>query len=389
MSPRATAATPSRSGTSSGAAADATDSFADLRESARQIGLRYATDEVAGFTRRRRGRGFTYYDRSGERITDPAVVARIRSIAIPPAWTDVWISPWANGHVQATGRDAKGRKQHRYHKDWRAWRDEAKFGRLIDFAKVLPTIRSRVDEDLARAGVPREKVLAAVVRLLELTLIRVGNDEYSKLNQSFGLTTLRGRHATVDGTAIRFRFRGKGGVPHEVGLRDRRLAALVRRCQELPGQELFTYEEDGLVRDVSSDDVNAYLREISGGDFSAKDFRTWAGTVLAYRTLRELPAAEDERAAKRNVVEAVKRTASALRNTVAVCRQAYIHPAVLEAYVEGRIEALALEDLSRVERKVVELLRDRLETDAGRRPVRKAADRPASGRSARRATRRR
>ena len=336
------------------------------RLAARGAGLRYANDDVAGFTRRRRGRGFSYHDRDGNAIRDPEVLARIRSIVIPPAWTDVWICPWPNGHLQATGRDARGRKQHRYHPAFRAARDEAKFGRLVEFATALPRIRRRVDRDLARPGVPREKVLAAVVRLLELTLIRVGNDEYSRLNQSFGLTTLRGRHVKVDGTAIRFRFKGKGGAPHEVGLRDRRLAAVIRRCQDLPGQELFEYVEDGTVRDVTSDDVNEYLREISGGDFTAKDFRTWSGTVLAYQALSELPEPRDERTTKRNVVEAVRRTSAALRNTPAVSRQAYIHPAVLDAYVEGAIEAVEIESLSSAERAVVELLRERLDADAAR-----------------------
>ena len=333
---------------------------------AREAGLRYATDEVRGFTRRRRGRGFSYHDQQGNLIRDQEVIKRIRSIVIPPAWTDVWICPWPNGHIQATGRDARGRKQHRYHPDFRAARDQAKFGRLVEFAAVLPRIRKRVDRDLSRPGVPREKVLAAVVRLLELTLIRVGNDEYTRLNQSFGLTTLRGRHVQLEGTVIRFRFKGKGGLPHEVGLRDRRLAAVIRRCQELPGQELFQYMEDGTVGDVSSDDVNNYLREISRGDFTAKDFRTWAGTVLAYQSLCELPEPPDERTTKRNVVEAVRRTALALRNTPAVSRQAYIHPAVLEAYVEGAIEAAEIEDLTSAEQAVVELLRERLDVDAAR-----------------------
>jgi DNA topoisomerase-1 len=336
------------------------------RATAREAGLRYATDATPGLTRRRRGRGFSYHDQQGRVIRDPEVLARIRSIVIPPAWTDVWICPWPNGHVQATGRDARGRKQHRYHPDFRAARDEAKFGRMVEFASALPRMRKRVDRDLARPGVPREKVLAAVVRLLELTLIRVGNDEYTRLNQSFGLTTLRGRHVQVEGTAIRFRFKGKGGTPHEVGLRDRRLAALIRRCQELPGQELFQYTEDGTVRDVTSDDVNEYLRTISKGDFTAKDFRTWAGTVLAYQSLCELPEAQDERTKKRNVVEAVRRTAAALRNTPAVSRQAYIHPAVLEAYVEGAIDAAEIEDLTSAERAVVDLLRERLDVDAAR-----------------------
>ena len=336
------------------------------RVAAREAGLRYATDQVPGFTRRRRGRGFSYHDREGKVIRDPEILARIRSIVIPPAWTDVWICPWPNGHVQATGRDARGRKQHRYHPDFRAARDEAKFGRLVEFASALPRIRKQVDRDLARAGVPREKVLAAVVRLLELTLIRVGNDEYTRLNQSFGLTTIRGRHVEVNGTAIRFRFKGKGGTPHEVGLRDRRLATIIRHCQELPGQELFQYTENGTVRDVTSSDVNDYLREISKGDFTAKDFRTWAGTVLAYQSLCELPEPPDERTKKRNVVEAVRRTATALRNTPAVSRQAYIHPAVLEAYVDGAIDAAEIEDLTSAEQAVVELLRERLDVDAAR-----------------------
>jgi DNA topoisomerase-1 len=336
------------------------------RVAAREAGLRYATDAVPGFTRRRRGKGFSYHDRDGATIRDHEVVARIRSIVIPPAWTDVWICPWPNGHLQATGRDARGRKQHRYHPDFRAVRDEAKFGRLVEFATALPRIRRRVDRDLARPGVPREKVLAAVVRLLELTLIRVGNDEYSRLNQSFGLTTLRGRHVKVAGTTIRFRFKGKGGAPHEVDLRDRRLAAVIRRCQDLPGQELFEYVDDGTVHDVTSEDVNDYLRAISGGDFTAKDFRTWSGTVLAYQALREMPEANDERATKRNVVEAVRQTAAALRNTPAVSRQAYIHPAVLEAYVEGAIDAAEIDDLSAAEQAVVELLRERLDADAAR-----------------------
>jgi DNA topoisomerase-1 len=336
------------------------------RVAAREAGLCYATDAVPGFTRRRRGKGFSYHDQRGRTINDPDVVARIRAIVIPPAWTDVWICPWASGHLQATGRDARGRKQHRYHPDFRQIRDEAKFGRLVDFAKALPRIRRRVDRDLTRPGVPREKVLAAVVRLLELTLIRVGNDEYSRLNRSFGLTTLRGRHVRVEGTAIRFRFKGKGGTPHEVGLRDRRLATVIRRCQGLPGQELFSYVEDGTVHDAASDDVNDYLRDASGGEFTAKDFRTWAGTVLAYRSLCELPEPQDERTRKRNVVEAVRRTATALRNTPAVSRQAYIHPAVLEAYVEGAIEGAELEDMTAAERAVVELLRDRLDADAAR-----------------------
>jgi DNA topoisomerase I len=314
------------------------------REIARAAGLRYATDARPGFTRRRSGRGWTYRDRDGRAIRDRTIRRRIAALAIPPAWTDVWICPWPNGHLQASGRDARGRKQYRYHPDWHARRGTDKFGRMLDFAKALPRIREHCDRDLARRGLPREKVLAAVVRLLEMTLIRVGNDEYARLNRSFGLTTLRDRHARIDGTSVRFRFRGKSGQTHEVDLRDRRLAALIRRCQELPGQELFQYlDEDGEVRDIASDDVNAYLREAAGGDFTAKDFRTWAGTVLAYRALRALQPSEHGTAARRNVVEAIRVTADRLGNTPAVARGSYVHPAVLEAYMDGTLGGALVE----------------------------------------------
>jgi DNA topoisomerase-1 len=307
-------------------------------ETRRQAGLRFSSDARPGITRRRAGRGFSYRDVAERLVRDPEVLARIRSLAIPPAWTDVWICPWPNGHVQATGRDRRGRKQYRYHPDWHARRGAAKFDRMLAFADALPRLRARCDEDLARPGLPREKVLAAVVRLLELTLIRVGNDEYARLNRSFGLTTLRDRHARIEGAAIRFRFRGKSGLTHEVGLRDRRLARVVRHCQDLPGQELFQYVDDeGDVRDIASDDVNAYIRECTGGDFTAKDFRTWAGTVLAYRALRALQPGDDERDSRRNVVEAIRRTADHLGNTPAVARGSYVHPAILEAYLEGSL----------------------------------------------------
>jgi DNA topoisomerase-1 len=350
----------------------------DPREVAREAGLRYSSDEQPGIRRIRAGRGFSYRDSAGRRITDRTTIDRIRSLAIPPAWTDVWICASPNGHVQATGRDARGRKQHRYHARWHAKRDEWKFDRMIAFAGALAQIRERCDADLARPGLPREKVLAAVIRLLELTLIRVGNDEYAKLNRSFGLTTLRDRHARIAGTRVKFRFRGKGGRDHEVGIRDRRLATVIRRCQELPGQELFQYVDDeGEVRDVSSDDVNEYLREIAGGDFTAKDFRTWAGTVLAYRALRALEPAGSETAAKRNVVAAIRETAGRLGNTPAVARKSYVHPAVLEAYMDGRVggalvEAAEEQELPPAEATpeeedaVVELLSQRLEADAGR-----------------------
>lgn len=350
----------------------------DARGAARDAGLRYTTDASPGLIRRRAGRGFTYADADGTRVRDKDTLARIKALAVPPAWTDVWISRWPNGHLQASGRDARGRKQYRYHERWSARRDTDKFDRMLAFAAALPAIRAHCDDDLARRGLPQEKVLAAVVRLLELTLIRVGNDEYARLNRSFGLTTMRDRHAKVEGTAIRFRFRGKSNQNHEVDLRDRRLATVVRRCQELPGQELFQYvDDDGSVRDVASDDVNAYLREISGGDFTAKDFRTWAGTVLAYRALRALQPVDDDRGARRNVVEAIRQTAGALGNTPAVARRSYVHPAVLEAYLDGDMAGALVEAAEEQvtpppettpeeEAEVVALLQQRLDADADR-----------------------
>ena len=351
---------------------------APMREAAREAGLRWSTDAKPGISRRRSGRGFSYRDPDGTLIRDDGRLARIRALAIPPAWTDVWICTDPRGHLQATGRDARGRKQHRYHAAFREHRERAKYERMLAFAKLLPAIRDRIDTDLALTGLPREKVLAAVVRLLELTLIRVGNEEYAKLNRSFGLTTLRDRHATVDGSHLRFRFRGKSGVQHEVSLRDRRLARVVARCQDLPGQDLLQYVDDeGEVRDVRSEDVNDYLREISGADITAKDFRTWAGTVLAYRALLALQPGETERDAKRNVVEAVRQTAEALGNTPAVTRKSYVHPAVLEAYLDGGIgdalvaaaeeqEAPPAGTTPEEEAAVVDVLRQRLDLDAGR-----------------------
>jgi DNA topoisomerase-1 len=320
------------------------DPSPDPVQDARNAGLRYSTDTRAGITRRRRGKGFGYTDPAGQPVRDAARLRRIRSLAIPPAWTDVWICPDPVGHLQATGRDARGRKQYRYHPRWQSSRGADKFSRMLAFAAALPRIRRRCEEDLARPGVPREKVLATVVRLLELTLIRVGNDEYVRQNRSYGLTTLRDRHARVEGTAIHFRFRGKAGKVHEVGLRDRRLAAIVRRCQDLPGQELFQYvDDDGVVRDVTSDDVNAYIEAAAGERFTAKDFRTWAGTVLAYRALKALDPGESDRAVQRGVVEAMRRTADQLGNTPAVARGSYVHPAVLEAYLDGSLRGALVE----------------------------------------------
>ena len=315
----------------------------DPEVSAEEAGLRYMTDDGPGVTRRRAGKRFHYIGTDGTRITDPARVAWFDGLAIPPAWTDVWISPIKRGHIQATGRDARGRKQYRYHPRWREVRDEAKYGKLVEFARALPRIRRRTERDLRRRGLPREKVLALVVRLLEETLIRVGNEEYVRENKSFGLSTLRDRHVTVKGERLRFRFRGKAGKDHEIGLRDRRLARLVKQCQEIPGQELFQYyDADGNRVDVTSGDVNDYLREISGDDFTAKDFRTWAGTVAAAMALQEFLEVDDDAGRKKAVVDAIERVAERLGNTPTVCRACYVHPEVVERYLDGTmVDALA------------------------------------------------
>lgn len=345
-------------------------------ESAREAGLRHVTDAEPGIRRARRGSGFKYTAPDGSEITDEATLARIRSIVIPPAWRDVWISPTPRGHIQATGRDARGRKQYRYHPRWREVRDEDKYERMLDFARALPRIRRRVDRDLRRRGLPREKVVALVVRLLESTLARVGNEEYAVQNRSFGLTTLRSRHARVGREGVRFVFRGKHGVEHSVGVRDRRLARAVKQCQDLPGQALFQYQDaDGTRHRVDSDDVNAYLREASGRDFTAKDFRTWAGTVLAARALQELEAVDSEAQAKRNVVAAIESVARQLGNTRTVCRRCYVHPAVIDAYLEGtmlavvreRAESVLRGSLSRLrpeEAAVLALLQSRLRRES-------------------------
>lgn len=309
--------------------------------SAQLAGLRYTTEEQPGIRRRRRrGRGFAYVDRDGVPVRDDGELRRIRELAIPPAWTDVWISPSPLGHIQATGRDARGRKQYRYHERWREVRDEAKYGRLRDFAKALPRLRERVDEDLGRQGIPRERVLATAIRILEETFMRVGNVEYARANGSFGLTTLRSKHVDVDGSRIVFRFRGKSGKDHEVDFRDRRLARVITRLEQLPGQELFRYLDDhDELRTISSEDVNAYLREISGEDVTAKDFRTWAGTVLAARALAELGPARNERIARKRVLQAIDVVSARLGNTRSVSRRCYVHPGVLDAYAGGNLPA--------------------------------------------------
>jgi DNA topoisomerase-1 len=305
---------------------------------AQEAGLRYASDDRPGLRRRRAGRGFTYVDSDGRAITDERELGRIRRLAIPPAWTDVWICPDPRGHIQATGRDARRRKQYRYHERWREVRDETKYERMLDFAKALPRIRKHVARDIARPRLTRERVLATIVRLLETSLIRVGNDEYARHNSSYGLTTLREKHVRVVGSRVTFRFRGKSGKEHDVDVRDPRVARVIRRLQELPGQELFRYlDEDGETRTLDSADVNDYLREVSGDDLTAKDFRTWAGTVHATRELFAIGGADSARAAKRNVTEAVKAVAARLGNTPAVCRRCYIHPAIVQAYLHGKI----------------------------------------------------
>jgi DNA topoisomerase-1 len=322
-------------------------------------GLRHTQDGGPGIRRLRHGRGFRYVGPDGRALRDPAARARIRALVIPPAWRDVWISPDPEGHIQVTGRDARGRKQYRYHAQWRRVRDEAKYGRAVAFATVLPALRTRVAADLRRRGLPREKVLAALVRLLDATLIRVGNEEYAQANRSFGLTTLRTRHASATRRWIKFRFRGKSGKDHLVRLRDPRLGRIVRACQALPGPLLFQYMHgDGRPRPVSSDDVNRYLQEVTGRDFTAKDFRTWAATVRTAWELQGFPAASSKAVGKRNVARAMAAVAERLGNTPAICRQSYVHPAVIGAYLEGTLAG-------RLDARATGAVRA---TDAGLRP---------------------
>jgi DNA topoisomerase-1 len=306
-------------------------------ESAKAAGLRYVNDERSpGIRRLGRNNRFRYVDPAGRTITNRAERQRIRSLVIPPAWTNVWICTDPRGHLQATGRDARGRKQYRYHPRWREVRDEVKYGRLIAFAQALPRIRARAAADVRRAGLPREKVLAAVVQLLEKTLIRVGNEEYARHNKSFGLTTLREKHAKINGSTVRFEFRGKSRIEHAIDFRDKRLARIVKACRDLPGYELFQYvDDDGERQVVDSADVNTYVREVSGQDFTAKDFRTWAGTVLAAKALAASGPSESPAEVKRNIVRAIEEVAKRLGNTKAVSRKCYIHPAVLDAYQQG------------------------------------------------------
>lgn len=316
----------------------------DPRAAARAARLRYVADEQPGIVRRRQGQGFTYLDPEGNRITDPEARERFEELAIPPAWTEVWISPHENGHIQVTGRDEKGRKVYIYHPRWEELRNETKFNRMLHFGEALPRLREQIDADLRRRNMSRERVLATAVRLLQQTLIRVGNEEYARNNNSYGLTTLRDEHVDVNGSNLRFEFRGKSGKMQSVDVHDPRAARVLRRLRELPGQHLFQYEDDeGDLHEVTSDDVNDYVRGIAGEPFTAKDFRTWGGTVHAVRVLQEMGEAEDEMHAEKNVVALFKQVAEQLGNTPAVCRDYYVHPCVPDCYRQGTFFTLGAE----------------------------------------------
>lgn len=307
-------------------------------QSAKAAGLRYVSDTSPGIRRKRVGKHFSYLGLDGKPIHDENELKRIRGLVIPPAWKDVWICPNPRGHIQASGRDARGRKQYRYHPEWRKIRDETKYDRLIAFGQALPHIREQVNADLSLPGLPREKVLAVVVRLLDALSIRVGNEEYARENKSFGLTTLRNRHVEITGTTIHIHFRGKRGIEHDVGIRDRRLARIIKQCQDLPGHELFQYlDESGKRTPIDSDDVNEYLRQITGKEFTAKDFRTWAGTVVTVCALTELGEAETQTQAKKHLAQAIEAAAKHLGNTPTICRKCYVHPEVINSYLDGKL----------------------------------------------------
>lgn len=369
---------------------------ADAPAIAKSAGLRYVNDGTPGISRQPHGKGFRYLDADGKEIKDEATLARIRALVIPPAWTDVWICRHDNGHLQATGRDARKRKQYRYHAKWRDLRDEVKYERMISFGKALPEIRRRVDADLKLPGLPRDKVLATVVYLLQATMMRIGNEEYARTNKSFGLTTLRARHVRVDGSAVQFRFRGKSGVFHDVTVEDKRMAKIIARIRDLPGQDLFQYvDDDGERHAIGSADVNDYLRQVSGEDYTAKDFRTWSGTVLAALALKEFEKFDSETQARKNIVRAIETVAEKLGNTPSICRKCYVHPAIIESYLDGTIlEALRVrteqemvEDLHALqpeEAAVVGLLQQRLANNAPAAPAKRkrAAPRKAAAKAA-------
>ncbi len=323
-------------------------------EAAKAAGLRYVSDATPGIRRKRAGKHFSYLGRDGKPIHDEDQLKRIRSLGIPPAWTNVWICPNPRGHIQATGRDAKGRKQYRYHPKWREIRDETKYDRMMAFGKALPLIRERVEHDLRLHGLPREKVFATVVRLLNTTSIRIGNEEYARENGSFGLTTMRDNHVDVEGTTVEFHFRGKSGKEHMIDVKDRQLAKIIKRCQALPGHELFQYyDEHQQLHTIESDNVNTYLQQITGQEFTAKDFRTWAGTVTATCALQDLGEYETQIQAKKNVVRAIEEASKHLGNTPAICRKSYIHPEIIDAYLNGSLlKALQHDD----EQAVIEAL---------------------------------
>ncbi len=366
------------------------DTIVDPRDAAESAGLRYVSDAQAGIRRARSGKGFTYTCADGSKPAGMDILRRIQSLAIPPAWTDVWICPFADGHIQATGRDAKGRKQYRYHMRFREVRDSTKYEHVVAFADALPAIRAKVREHMAFRGLPRQKVLATVVHLLETTLIRVGNDDYAKQNNSYGLTTLKNRHVAVDGNEVRFRFTGKSGKRWSLRVKDRRISKIIKACQELPGQELLQYlDEDGNPQDVTSSDVNAYLKEVTGRDITAKDFRTWAGTVLAAMALSEMQSFDSAPEAKRNLRAAIENVAARLGNTPTICRKCYVHPEVLTTYLDGNlvldikaeVESElrdALPGLKPEEAAVLALLRSRLvreiSDDTTRKKLRRTAN---------------
>lgn len=339
----------------------------DPEEAAEAACLHYVNDDGPGYTRKRRGRGFAYYDVEGVLIHVPAERERLEALVIPPAWSQVWICPEPEGHILATGRDERGRKQYIYHPRWVEVRNETKFNKMLLFGEALPGIRERVDQDLRRRGLPRERVVALMVRLLDRTLIRVGNVEYARSNHSFGLTTLQMEHVEVDGAKLHFEFLGKSKKWHRIELKDQRAARVIRQCQELPGQELFQYlDEEGQRCSVGSDDINAYLREVTGEAFSAKDFRTWGGTVCVLQNLREMGGAENKTEVKKNITEAIRKAAKQLGNTTTVCRKYYVHPAVLEAYEDGSLfeiweESEAAGWLEPDELALMGLLRERIE----------------------------
>lgn len=317
-----------------------TRSLSENQKVAVTAGLRYVTDSQPGLTRKRIGRGFRYLDVHGKLIRHKPTLVRIEQLAIPPAWNEVWICPIENGHIQATGRDDRRRKQYVYHSSWRAIRDANKFDQLLEFARLLPGIRKRIFQDTRSKVLSREKVLATIIQLLESTLIRVGNDEYARTNQSYGLTTMRRKHVNVTSNTIRFQFPGKSGVDHDIQVHDKQIVKVIRNCQELPGQELFKYRDDtGTMQDVTSQDVNDYLQKITGQEVTAKQFRTWAGTTLAIRALQKAGEFDSEFAAKRNVTQAIRDVASQLGNTISVCRNSYVHPVVIESYLNQSLSS--------------------------------------------------